>query len=287
MPVRIRVARLPAAATAVVLTALAAGCGSAPASGGRPGDAGTGGGPPPALVLPAARQVLTAYASTINEAYLRRDPALLSPMEAGTSYRIDAGAFRWTKVSDPANSGYTKVGTIGDRLYVPRLAGWWAAYTPWTAPGKPGSKPFGGYVVFTKAARGWSAVLAPDVPAGVSAPPLATDRQGYATVVTAAAGRGLAAPLAQLPQWTVDALNAHANAGGCLRPGLCPKATVGKVAIPASAAPWDVHDQAFWAHRLPPDASDIDMHSVTTPDPVYALRTANGGGWPCSAPRRP
>ena len=86
--------------------------------------AGTAG--PPAISTAAARRVLAGYWAANNQANQARSDTLLARIEAGTSYQMDAGAYRTGQAASPAGSRYTPVTAQNPVLWIPRQpAGTW------------------------------------------------------------------------------------------------------------------------------------------------------------------
>ena len=115
---------------------------------------------PPAISTAAARRVLASYWAANNQANKARSDTLLARIEAGTSYQMDAGAYRTGRAAGPA-SGYTPVTAQNPVLWIPRQpAGtyprWFAARVTYTGEGA-------GYLVFTQPQAGapWKNVLEP------------------------------------------------------------------------------------------------------------------------------
>ena len=115
----------------------------------------------PAISTAAARRVLASYWAANNQANKARSDTLLARIEAGTSYQMDAGAYRTGRAAGPGGSGYTPVTAQNPVLWIPRQpAGtyprWFAARVTYTGEGA-------GYLVFTQPRAGapWKNVLEP------------------------------------------------------------------------------------------------------------------------------
>ena len=264
----------------LVIASLAAGCGSPAAGGGASAQRGTTRpADPPVITVAAARRVLSGYAAAVSRADKLRQTRLLAAAESGSSYQMDAGSYRFTRVSDPGNEGYQALSVKDSALYIPRGPGpsageWWAATARWIRPLMPGSPPVPVLLVFTRAAGGWRQVLEPGTLGPV--PPPVTGLGGYASAVSSGA-RSLAVAPREIPAATASYLNGLAAAGPlCPRPGLCRHVPARTITLARPSSLPDVHDQAFWAGRLPSGSADSDLHSVTQ-DPVYAISTQGGG----------
>ena len=57
------------------------------------------------MTVAAARLELSRYAAAVSRADRLRRTGLLAAAEGGSSYQLDAGAYRFTRVSDPGNQG--------------------------------------------------------------------------------------------------------------------------------------------------------------------------------------
>ena len=92
---------------------------------------------PPAISTAAARRVLASYWAANNRANKARSDTLLARIEAGTSYQMDAGAYRTGRAAGPGGSRYTPVTAENPVLWIPRQpAGtyprWFAARVTYT-----------------------------------------------------------------------------------------------------------------------------------------------------------
>jgi hypothetical protein len=229
------------------------------------------------MTVAAARLELSSYAAAVSRADRLRQTRLLAAAEGGSSYQLDAGSYRFTRISDPGNQAYQALSVRDPVLYVPRGPGagnWWAATANWVHPRTPASAPVRAFLVFTREAGTWRQVLEPDTLG--PAPRPVTGPGGYASVVSGDA-TSLAMPPAKIPAATASYLNGLGAAGRrCPRPGLCRHMAARSIALPAAGSLSDVRDQGFWARRLPAGSADTDVHLVT-PDPVYAIRVHGGG----------
>ena len=217
---------------------------------------------PAAVTMAAARQVLAAYVAGNNAANQARSDTMLGRIEGGSSYRLDAGGYRFLTATDPANTGYQTFSYTATAYYLPRLASyprWFATYGTWSGTR---SAPYHGFLIFTQAAPGgrWLEVLEPNLTAGLPAARPLVGADGTATALPAGSAAGLAAAPGSLPAATAARLDSAA-------------APVSVTGLQATA---DQKDQAYWAVRVPGGGGDTVRHSAT-PFGVYALRTQDGG----------
>ena len=97
---------------------------------------------PPAISTAAAQRVLASYWAANNQANKARSDALLARIEAGTSYQMDAGAYRTGRAAGLA-SGDTPVTAENPVLWIPRQPAatyprWFAARVTYTGEGAGG-----------------------------------------------------------------------------------------------------------------------------------------------------
>ena len=229
-----------------------------------PSASGTPASWPPATSKNTAENVFAAFMTQNNQANKTRSAALLAQIEGGTSYAIDAGAYRTGRASDPADSRYTAITATSTVYWVPRLpAGtwprWFAARLTYTPAGSPQQVIAAGYVVFAQASPGsaWKDVLEPYLLHSAGPGPfIPADADGYATAATAQAP-GLSIPPGQAATATAASLDGNGNL----------------IQDPGNLA--DLRDQAYFAAHLPAGTTVTDTHE---PDgPVYALSTVGGG----------
>jgi hypothetical protein len=203
-----------------------------------------------------------------NEANELRSDSLLKSIEAGTSYSMDIGAYRFYRVADPGNHDYVAIAPTHAALYIPRLAAddyprWFAAAVTYAHPASPQDPTGAGYLLFSQDFPGgpWKDMLEPDVLPGTgSAPRIATDADGYSTAVS---GAGDAAGLSVAPGQFGSVTAASLDGGS-------------PAAITAPGNLADLRDEAFWRSRLQAGSSDADRHQAG-PGPVFGLRTEGGG----------
>jgi hypothetical protein len=214
-----------------------------------------------------AQRILSRWWRVNNQANEQRSDTLLGTIEAGTSYRLDIGGYRFERASNPSAAGYVPFAPVRAAYYIPRQpAGewphWFLASVTYAALASPRHATGSGYLLFTQASPGaaWKEVFEPyTLPASGPAPFIATDAQGYATAVSPAADDGLAIAPGRIGPVTAASLD-----------GTGPASLTG----PANLA--DVRDKAFWQARLPATATVTDRH-LAAPGPVFGLRTVGGG----------
>jgi hypothetical protein len=273
---------LTIAALAAIPAIALAGCGGS-GSGSSPGpssqkQAASGG-----VITPAgARQVLAQFTSANNQANKLRQASVLATYEGGSSYQIDAASYRQSLILDKKNKGYSPVTYADPVVYVPRQTSYpaWFAVRALTDGPKITSSP-DTYMVFTKASASakWIEVLEPGT-SGLpkqTPPTVATDAAGYATQVSAADATGLRLAPSAIPAKQVTYLDVGNIPTKPLRPGLpTPKRPKVVTFANGNTGLGDLHDKTFWRSRLPSGSTQLDQHEVTT-DPIYALRTTDGG----------
>jgi hypothetical protein len=264
------------AAVTVSVAIAVSGCGSSGA-----GNAG----PSPVITAAGAQKVLAQYTAGTNHTNQLRDAGLLAEYEAGSSRQIDAGSYTFYRVADPANQNYTALSYVQPSFSIPLQT----AYPAWFAvrvhqqpvPPKSGSSNADLDMVFTRASASarWLEVLDGYVLSGAGpAPRVATDSHGNALQIAPTDGGRLALAPAQLPAADVGYLNAGSGPAVPLRPGLpTPKASGPFVNFVNGETNLGVlHDKAFFEGQAPGQVVVQVVHA-TTADPVYALRTADGG----------
>ena len=230
-----------------------------------------GGGTPPAAAEPAAltkaaaERILARYWQVNNTANESRSDTLLKTVEAGSSYRMDAGTYQMDRVTDPANRQYTAFTAQNATYYIPRQpAGvyprWFAARVTYASLAAPQHATGAGYVLFTQAAKNapWKNVLEPYMLPGTGPGPfIETDSHGYAIAASASDEAGLSVTSAQVQEATAESLDGSS-------------ATVKN---PGNLA--DLRDEAYFSGKLPAGSTDTDKHSAW--GRVFALKTVGGG----------
>jgi len=233
------------------------------------GSSTSGTGPQPVITRKAAQQVLARYALVNNQANRLRSNALLATVETGSSYLLDAGAYRLDRATDPGNSQYFPLGLQKAVYYIPRQpAGTWphffAVKVRYADLNPPQHVTGTGYLVFAQAWPGaaWKDVIEPYlIPSVTPAPAIAVDAQGYAQPVSITSRTsGLSAAPWQIQPDTISWLDREAAAGA-------DPADTGSLS--------DLRDVIFWRGRLP-SGTVTDTHSAG-PGPAFGLRTKDGG----------
>jgi hypothetical protein len=223
---------------------------------------------PPAITKAQAEQVLSAYWRTKNEANELRSDSLLATIEAGTSYSMDIGAYRFDRVADPSNHDYVAIALVRAAFYIPRLAAgeyprWFVAAVTYAGLASPRRPTGARYLLFSQAFPGgpWKDVLEPHVLPGTGpAPRIATDAEGYAAAVSPIGDAGgLSVVPGQFGSLTAASLDGGDTAA--IKP-------------PGNVA--DLRDEAFWRSHLPAGSTEADRHQAG-PGPVFGLRTVDGG----------
>jgi hypothetical protein len=222
--------------------------------------------PPPVITRAGAQQVLAVYTSANNRANKLRSDSLLRGIEANSSYQMDAGNYRWTRVTDPANHGYIPSAFARPEFLLPRQSGapWFVVRATWTNVNDPAASPTPQYLLFTRvsSAARWLQVQEPFALAGnAPAPRVATDAQGYASVISQADAARLAVPPDQIQSLTAGYLDGRHG---------------GQLQFTGAGSLADEKDQAFWQAHLPAGSTDTDQHAATA-DQAFALRTTGGG----------
>jgi hypothetical protein len=221
----------------------------------------------PAITKKQAKQVVSHYWEVNNEANEQRSDSLLGTVEEGSSYRMDTGAYRFDRASNPSGAGYAPFDATHTAYYIPWQSAS-AAYPHWfavavtiadlTSPQHPTGS---GYLVFSQASPGasWKDVVEPDMVTGSGpTPQIATDAKGYATQVDDGTS-GLSIAPGKISPMTASALD---------NPGTA------TIKVPGTLA--DEMDEAHWRSRLPAGSTDSDKHQAGA-GPVFGLRTKDGG----------
>jgi hypothetical protein len=230
-------------------------------SGGTPPAAGE----PAALTRAAAARILARYWQVNNTANESRSDALLKTVEAGSSYRMDAGAYQMDRVTGPASRQYAAFTAQNATYYIPRQpAGvyprWFAARVTYARLAAPRHATGAGYVLFTQAAENapWKNVLEPYMLPGTGPGPfIETDSHGYAIAASASDEAGLSVTSEQVQEATAGSLDSSSTT----------------VKNPGNLA--DLRDEAYFGGKLPFGSTDTDKHSAS--GRVFALKTVGGG----------
>ena len=220
---------------------------------------------PAALTKSAAERILARYWQVNNTANESRSDTLLKTVEAGSSYRMDAGTYTMDRVTDPANRQYAAFTAQNATYYIPRQpAGvyprWFAVRVTYASLAAPQHATGAGYVLFTQAAKyaPWKNALEPYLLPGTGpGPVIETDSHGYAIAASASGEAGLTVTSAQIQEATAESLDSSS-------------ATVKN---PGNLA--DLRDEAYFSGKLPSGSTGTGKHSAW--GQVFALKTAGGG----------
>jgi hypothetical protein len=276
-------------AAGLVLAFALAGCSSATISGtgaGRPHQ-----GPTAVVTTADAKQVLTQYTAGLNQALRAGETSVLARYVGGASYPIRVTAFKDPTIKQTPAQTFSQ-----PRFAIPfqtTYPAWFAVRVHQQASGTGQDD----YLVFTKAAAGapWLEVFEPVVIAKTPQPTIATDKNGNAVAIPGTQAGQLAVAPDALPAAQAKYLDPVTPAAGGGRP--CPpgtsKALAAKLgctpAAPTTAATGsgtvtfsdgsdivDLHDRSVFTSHGSGEIAITNRHGVTT-DPVYALRTTDGG----------
>jgi hypothetical protein len=200
--------------------------------------------------------------SAANES---RSDTVLKTIEAGTSYRMDAGTYRMDRVTDPSNSQYVPFTAENAAYFIPReppgvCPRWFVASVTYADLATPQHATGAGYVLFTQAAKNapWKNVLEPYLLSGTGPGPfIETDAHGYAILASASGESGPSVASGQIQELTAESLDGTSTT----------------VKNPGNLA--DLRDEAYFAGKLPPGSTDPDKHAPT--GRIFALKTVGGG----------
>jgi hypothetical protein len=228
-----------------------------------------GAGQPPAISKADAENVVASYSQVNNKANAAHSDSLLATIEGGSSYTMDAGAYRF-ELGQPSQAAYVPFQLTGTTYYIPRLSQgsyprWFAVKSTYTttADGKTLSN---AYLVFAQDSAGapWKDVVEPDILPGQSLPQIAVDSSGYAQSVAPDADGLNVAPdkIGQVTAEWLDQVAANKS---------------DSVIKDESGNLTDLQDEVFWRSGqggTPMDATDV--HSAPA-GRVFALKTTSGG----------
>ncbi|HEX4830155.1 MAG TPA: hypothetical protein VH478_03565 [Trebonia sp.] len=224
------------------------------------GASGTGGLLPP-VSQAQAQQVLAHYTAANNDANTHASQPTLTGVETGSSLAIDIGVYKRKQVTKAAP--YPPYTPVGATYYIPRESPatyphWFAVHVRNAFAAKPAQVVNGEYLVFTQAAPGapWRDALEPFIVSSAAEPGIAVDANGNATAVAlndptlaVAPSAASGATAAQFNQGTPPVPNSH---------------------VVASVEETDAIAQAA-------RGSHAVIAHCSTPDPVFGLRTTDGG----------
>jgi hypothetical protein len=250
--------------------AAAASAGLSPAAGGAGGTASPQQlAEPPAISKADAMNVVANYSQVNNKANAACSDSLLATIESGSSYTMDAGAYRF-ELGQSSQAAYVPFQLTGVTYYIPLLPQgsyprWFAVkgtYTT-TADGKNLSN---AYLVFAQESVGasWKDIVEPDILPGQTLPQIAVDSRGYAqSVAPDASGLNVAPDKIGLvtAEWLDQVASNKSDS----------------VIKDESGNLTDLQDEVFWRSGqggTPMDATDV--HSAPAGQ-VFALKTTSGG----------
>jgi hypothetical protein len=244
------------------------GTGTAPAGHASAG-AQPGAGQPPAISTADAENVVANYSQVNNKANAAYSDSLLGTIESGSSYTMDAGAYRFA-LGQSSRAAYVPFDLTGTTYYIPRLPQ--GSYPRWfavkgTYATVADGKNLGlAYLVFAQDSAGalWKDVIEPDILPGQTLPQIATDSSGYAQSVAPDA-TGLNVAPDKIGHVTAEWLDQVASN----KSDSVIKDEAGNLT--------DLQDEVFWRSGqggTPMNATD--SHSAP-PGQVFALKTTSGG----------
>ena len=255
-------AAAPSAAASAGLSATAGGA-SAAASPQQPAAE------PPAISKADAENVVASYSQVNNKANAAHSDSLLATIEGGSSYTMDAGAYRF-ELGLPSQAAYVPFQLTDTTYYIPRLPQgshprWFAVKSTYTTTAD-GTTLSNAYLVFAQNAAGapWKDVVEPDILPGQSLPQIAVDSSGQAQGVAPDAD-GLNVAPDKIGQVTAEWLDQLAASKS------------DSVIKDESGNLTDLQDEVFWRSGqggTPMDATDV--HSAPAGQ-VFALKTTSGG----------
>jgi hypothetical protein len=227
--------------------------------------AGTGAGAP--LTVKQAQAVLARYAAANNSANAQRSDTLLSTVESGSSYAIDAGLYLTQAAADAAP--YPAFSPVQATYYIVRgepASGprWFVVQVANAFQSSPAKVTSDEYLLFTQSVPGgaWQDTIEPYLLPAESAPRIKVDADGLASAVTPGASSVAVAP-GRLPAVTAASFDGTG-------------ADPGAIADPGNLA--DRGDQRFWQAKVRRGlVSDTHAAAAGADGQEFALLTADGG----------
>jgi hypothetical protein len=224
---------------------------------------------PPTISRADAASVVANYSQINNKANAAHSDSLLSTIEGGSSYTMDAGAYRF-ELGQSSRAAYVPFQLTDTTYYIPRLPQgsyprWFAVKSTYVTMAD--DKNLGtAYVVFVQNAVGapWKDVIEPDILPGQTLPQIAVDSSGYAQSAAPDTGGLNVAPskIGQVTAEWLDQLAANKS---------------DSVIKNESGNLTDLQDEVFWRSGqggAPMDATDVHAAPVGQ---VFALKTTFGG----------
>lgn len=223
---------------------------------------------PPAISKADAESVVASYSQVNNKANAAHSDSLLSTIEGGSSYTMDAGAYRF-ELGQSSQAAYVPFRLTDTTYYIPGLPQgsyprWFAVKSTYVTMAD-GKNLGTAYVVFAQnAGAPWKDVIEPDILPGQALPQIAVDSSGYAQSVAPDAGGLNVAPskIGQVTAEWLDQLAANKS---------------DSVIKDESGNLTDLQDEVFWRSGqggAPMDATDVHAASAGQ---VFALKTTSGG----------
>ncbi|HEX5116851.1 MAG TPA: hypothetical protein VFW65_16795 [Pseudonocardiaceae bacterium] len=275
----------------LVLAFALAGCSSGTISGTGSGTGQPSKGPAAVVTTADARKVLTQHAAGLNQALHAGETSVLAQYVGGSSYTIRATAFKDPTIKQTPAQTFSR-----PRFYIPfqtTYPAWFVARVHQQASDGTSQDD---YLVFTKASASapWLDVFEPVVIVKATQPTVATDKNGNAVAVPASQAGQLALAPDALPAAQAKYLDPVTPAAGAGRP--CPPGTskplaaklgctlttpttaTGSAAVTFSDGSTivDLHDRSVFTSHGSGEIAITNRHTATS-DPVYALRTTDGG----------
>jgi hypothetical protein len=222
------------------------------------------------LTMAQAKGVLAAYTTANNDANAQRSDTMLAPVEAGSSYAIDAGLYQEQQAAGTAP--YPAFGAVQATYYIPRDEPgggprWFVVQVANAFDSNRTKVTSHEYLLFTQSAPGgaWQDTIEPYLLSGGGAQGIEVGADGLATAVGPDAASVAVAP-SQLPAATAASLNGTDTGG----------AGTSAVADPGNLA--DLADQKFWQGKIP-GGTVTDTHTAAAGagGQEFALLTAGGG----------
>ena len=243
--------------------------GAAPGAGHASADAQPGAGQRPAISKTDAENVVANYSKVNDKANAAYSDSLLGTIESGSSYTMDAGAYRFA-LGQSSRTAYVPFDLTGTTYYIPRLPQdsyprWFAIKSTYVTMAD-GKNLGPAYLVFAQDSAGmpWKDVMEPDILPGQSLPEIAADSSGYAQSV-APDGAGLNLAPDKIGQVTAEWLDQVASNKS------------DSVIKDESGNLTDLQDEVFWRSGEGGTAMNAtDAHSAPAGQ-VFALRTTSGG----------
>lgn len=274
----------------LVLAFALAGCSSGTISGTGTGKPNPG---PAAVVTTAdAKQVLARHMAGLNQALHGGQTSVLAQYVGASSYAIRATAFKDPTIKRTPPQTFSR-----PEFYIP----FQTTYPAWFAVRAHQQASDGtnqdDYLVFAKASASapWLDVFEPVVIGTATQPTIATDKNGNAVAVPATQAGQLALAPDALPAAQAKYLDPVTPAAGGGRPcppgtskvlaaklGCTPAATPttatgpGAVTFSDGSSIVDLHDRSVFNSHGSGEIAITNRHTATS-DPVYALRTTDGG----------